>query len=161
MLVKGERCLRVVGHVKVQFLSYFALNTCLDFLVEIEDVIIARALSKGWVGNILMLKTEKQLRTSLHLQLNATGTEHFICRTDVELHIGDVEFLLIVMLYLTDLLLPVLMHDLTLRVFVILVLRQHIRRCDIGVTHLRADDIRAVFGLVFNGGTDIARVVKV
>ena len=160
-MVEGKRCLRVVTHIEVQLRTYLTLDARLDLLVEVEDVIVSRAYSKRRVRDILVLEAEEQLRASLHLQLYTARAEHFIRRTDVKLHIGDVEFLLVIMLHFADLLLPVFMHDLPLRKVVILLLRQHIRRRDIRVTHLRTDDIRARLGLVLNGGGDIIRILQI
>ena len=106
-----------------------------------------------------MLEAEQQLRASLHLQLHTARTEHLVRRTDVKLHIRDVELLLVIVLHFADLLLPVFMHDLPLRKVVILLLRQHVRRRDIGVPHSRADDIRAAFRLVFYGRGDIVWIL--
>ena len=97
----------------------------------------------------------------MHLELDTTRTEDLVCRTDVELHVGDVKFLLVVVLHLADLLLPVLMHDLPLGVFVVLVLRQHVRRGDVRVAYLCADDIRPAFRLVLHSSGDIIRVGQV
>ena len=108
-----------------------------------------------------MLEAEEQLRASLHLQLHTARTEYLIRRTDVKLHIGDVKLLLVVVLHFADLLLPVFMHDLPLRKVVILLLRQHVWRRDIRVTHLRPDDISARLRLVFYGRGDIIRVLQI
>ena len=51
-------------------------------------------------------------------------TEYFIGCNDVKLHIGDVEFLLVVMFYFAYFLLPVALHDLSLGVLVIFFLRE-------------------------------------
>ena len=93
--------------------------------------------------------------------MHTAGTEHFIGRTDVELHIGDIKFLLVVMLYLADFLLPIPVHQLPLRVLIILVLRQHIRRGHIRVADLRTDDIGTGLRLIFHGCGDIIRVLQV
>ena len=160
-MVETERRLGVITEVEVQSRTYLSLNARLDLLVEIEDVVVSRAQRKRRVRDILMFEAEEQLRTSLHLQLHTAGTEHFIGRTDVELHIGDIKFLLVVMLYLADFLLPIPVHQLPLRVLIILVLRQHIRRGDIRVADLRTDDIGTGLRLIFHGCGDIIRVLQV
>ena len=133
----------------------------LYLLVEIEDIVVARACSKRGVVDILVLETKEQLRRSLHLELHTAGTKDLVCRTDVELHIRDVELLLVVMLHLADLLLPVPVHQLALSVLVVLVLREHIRRSDVRVAHARAYDIGTRLGLVLDGRGDVRRVLKI
>ena len=160
-MVETERRLGVITEVEVQSRTYLSLNARLDLLVEIEDVVVSRAQRKRRVRDILMFEAEEQLRTSLHLQLHTAGTEHFIGRTDVELHVCDVKFLLVVMFYLSDLLLPIAVHQLPFCVLVIFVLRQHIRRGDICVAYLCANDVRARFRLIFHGCGDVTRVVEV
>ena len=108
-----------------------------------------------------MLEAEEQLCASLHLQLYAAGTEHFVCRTDIEFHIGDVKFLLVIMLYFAYFLLPVVVHDLPLGVLVVFLLGEHVRRSDVGIAHLGPDDVRARLRLVFNGRGDVIRILKV
>ena len=159
--VERERCLRVVTEVEVHFRTYLTLNARLDLLVKIEDVIVAGTGRQRGVVDILMLETEQQLGATLHLQLYTARAEHLICRADVELHIGDVELLLVIMLHLADLLLPVLMHQLPLGIMIVLLLRQHVRRGDVRVTYLRADDIRPALRLVLHRRGDVLRVRQV
>ena len=108
-----------------------------------------------------MLESEEQFRRTLHLELYATRAEHFIGRSDIELHIGDVEFRFVIMLDFSDFLLPVFMHDLSLGVLVIFLLREQVRRSDVRITHARANDVRTCLRLVLHGGGDIVRVVQV
>ena len=97
----------------------------------------------------------------MHLQLNTTRTEHFVRRADVKLHVCDVEFRLVVMFDLADFLLPVFMHDLALGELVVFVLRQHIRRGDVGVSDARVDDVCACLRLILHGGGDVIRILQV
>ena len=137
------------------------MDARLDLLVEIEDVVVARTYSKRRVRHILMLETEEQFRTSLHLQLYTARTEDFVCRTDVEFHIRDVKLLLIVMLHFTDFLLPVLVHDFSFGILVILLLREHVWRGHIGLSYARVQDICACLRLILNASGDIRRIVQV
>ena len=161
LLVEGERGLGVVAHVEVHLLAYFALDARLDLLVEIEDVIVPRTLCQGRVLDVLVLESEEQLRRTLHLQLHTAGTEELICRTDIELHVRDIEFLLVVMLHFAHFLLPVLVHDLPLGVFVVLVLCEHVRCRDVRVADTGMDDVRAGLRLVLHGRRDVIRVLQV
>ena len=71
-----------------------------------------------------MFESKEQFCRTLHFELHAAGTEYFIGCTDVEFHIGDVEFLLVVMFYFAYFLLPVALHDLSLGVLVVFFLRE-------------------------------------
>ena len=137
------------------------LHRTTSLLIEIEDVVVACACSKRRVGDILVFESEEQFSRTLHLELHTAGTEHFIGRTDVKLHIGDVEFRFVVMLYFAYLLLPVPMHELAFGITVVFLLRKHVRCCDIGITYLCADDIGARLGLVLYGRGDVGWVVEV
>ena len=161
LLVERERSLGVVTHVKIEFRTDFSLYAGLDLLVEIEDVVIARAYSKRRVGDVLVLESEEQLGASLHLQLHTARTEHFVRRTDIELHVGDVELGLVVMLHLAYFLLPVPVHDLPLGVMVIFVLRQHIRRRDVGLADACVQHVHTCLRLVFHGGGYITRILQI
>ena len=59
LLVKGERCLGVVGEVEVEFGSHLTLDAGLDLLVKIEDVVITRLERQGRVRDVLMLESEE------------------------------------------------------------------------------------------------------
>ena len=93
--------------------------------------------------------------------MSCTPTEHFVRRTDVELHVGDVELGLVVMLHLAYFLLPVMVHDLPLGIVVILLLGEHVRGCDVRVAQFGADNVRTCLRPVFNGCGDIIGVLKV
>ena len=65
------------------------------------------------------------------------------------------------MLHFADFLLPVAMHDLTLGILVVLLLGKHVRRSDIHVAHLGANDVGARFRLVLNGRSDVIRILEI
>ena len=130
-------------------------------LVKIEDVVIACLERQRRVRDILMLESEEQLRRTLHLKLHTSGTEDLIGRTDIELHIRDVKFLLVVMLHFAHFLLPVLVHDLPLGIVVVLLLGEHVRRGDIGVADACMEHVYTCLGLVFDGRGDIVRILQV
>ena len=161
LLVKGEGGFCVIGKVEVESRTHFTLDAGLYLLIEIEDVVVACACSKRRVGDILVFESEEQFSRTLHLELHTAGTEHFIGRTDVKLHIGDVEFRFVVMLHFAYLLLPVAVHELAFGITVVFLLREHVRRSDIGIAHLGADDIGARLGLVLYGRGDVGWVVEV
>ena len=161
LLVEGEGCLGVVGEVEVHFGTHFSLDAGLYLLVEVEDVVIARAQSERRVRYVLVLESEQQFGGPLHLKLYTTRAEHFVCRADVELHVGNVELGLVVMLHLAYLLLPITVHDLPLRILVVLLLREHVGCGNIGVADTCVQHVGACLGLVLNGCGDVIRVAKV
>ena len=141
LLVERERCLRVVRQVEIQLIAHLTVHAHLYLLVEIEDVVITSTLRKARIFNVLVLKSEEQFRRPLHLQLHTARSEHLVRRTDVELHVRDVELLLVVVLHLAYLLLPVLVHRLLLAVRRILLRRHQVRRRDIHIANLRVNHI--------------------
>ena len=108
-----------------------------------------------------MLEAKEQFGRSLHLELHTAGTEYLIRRTDVKLHVGDVELLLIVMLLLANLLLPVSMHQLLLRIGTILLGRHHIRRSDLGIAYLGAQHVHTALQIILHLRLDILRLLEV
>ena len=141
LLVERERCLRVVRQVEIQLIAHLAVHAHLYLLVEIEDVVITSTLRKARIFNVLVLKSEEQFRRPLHLQLHTARSEYLVCWTDVELHVRDVELLLVVVLHLAYLLLPVLVHRLLFAVRRILLRRHQVRRRDIHIAYLRVNHI--------------------
>ena len=108
-----------------------------------------------------MFESEQQFGTTLHLELYTARAEHFVGRTDVKLHIRDVKFRLVVMLNFADFLLPVAVHDLPLRILVIFLLREHVRRRNVRLAYARTKNVRACLRLILNGGGDVLRIVQV
>ena len=94
----------------------------------------------------------------MHLQLHTARTEHFVCRTDVKLHIRDIELTLVAVLNLADLLLPVAVHLLAFAVTQILLLVKQIRRGYIHIADLRVNDVIPVIRIVLYRGR--LRVLK-
>ena len=109
-MVERETCLRVIIECKVKPSADFTIDIHLNLLVKVKDIIIARFERQTWVIDELVLKTKKQLGTSLQLQLNTARTKYFIGWTDIELHVRDVELLFVIVLDLADFLLPVAVH---------------------------------------------------
>ena len=108
-----------------------------------------------------MFESEQQFGTSLHFQLHTARTEYFIGGTDVELHVGDIEFLLVVVLNFAYFLLPVPVHDLALVVGIVFLLRQHVRCGDIRVADACVHHISARLRVVLHGSNDVARVLQI
>ena len=94
----------------------------------------------------------------MHLQLHTTGTEHFVRRTDVKLHIRDIELTLVAVLNFADLLLPVTVHLLAFAVTQVFLLVKQIRRGYIYIANLRVNDVIPVIRIVLHGGR--LRVLK-
>ena len=161
LLVERERCLRVVRQVEIQLIAHLTVHAHLYLLIEIEDVVITSTLRKARIFNVLVLKSEEQFRRPLHLQLHPARSEYLVRRTDVELHIGDVELLLVVVLHLAYLLLPVLVHRLLLAVRRILLRRHQVRRRDIHIANLRVNHIVARVRLILHLRLHIRGVAQV
>ena len=108
-----------------------------------------------------MLKSEEQFRRPLHLQLHTARTEDLVRRTDIEFHIGDVEFLFVVVLHLADFLLPIGVHQFLLRVGLVFGIGHQIRRCHIHITYFGMNNIIPCIRLIINGCGDISRSIQV
>ena len=90
--VKGGVC--VVTQVEVHLVADLGVHRQVYFLVEIEAGGFAVALRKRWVVGELVVVADFQLCGALGLQLNTARTENLLCRTEVEMHVREVKFLL-------------------------------------------------------------------
>ena len=160
-MVKGEGSFGVVAHVQVQLIAHLTIDIHLNLLVEIKDVVVSRAFCQRWVIHILMLETKEQLCRTLHFQSHTTRAKHFICRTDIELHIRNVEFALIVMLYFTDLRLPILSHLFAFAVGAILVHGHHIWCSNVHISDARVHDVVARYWVILHVGGHVVWVLKI
>ena len=91
----------------------------------------------------------------MHLQLHTARTEYLICRTDVKLHVSDVELLLVVMFHLTDLLLPIALHQLPFCIGFVFLRRHHIGRSDFRIAYLGMQYIHAGSQIILHLRFDI------
>ena len=110
---------------------------------------------------MLMLKAQSQFCRPLQLELYAARAKDFVGCTDIELHIGDVEFLLVVMFYGRDFLLPILLHSLLLCVLVVFFSRHEIGRSDIHIADFGVDNVIACSGLVFYFGFYVIGILQI
>ena len=97
-----------------------------------------------------MLKSQSELGRSLQLELYATRTKNFVGCSDIELHIGDVEFLFVIMLHTRYFLLPILLHCLLLGILVVFFGSHEIGGSDIHIADFGVDNVIACSGLIFH-----------
>ncbi len=160
LLIERETGFGIVIEVEIQFIAHLAIDIDLYLLIEIEDVVVAGTDGKTRVAYILVLEAEEQLGRTLHLELHAAGAKDLVGRTDIEFHIGDVEFLLVVMLYLAYLLLPVAVHHLLLDIGTIFLGRHEVRRSNVRITYTGVHYIAARSRVVGNLRHDITRCLE-
>ena len=108
-----------------------------------------------------MFETKQQLRRTLQFQLYAARAKQLICWTDIKFHIGDIEFTLIIMLHLFDLLLPILAHLLTFRIGTIFFRSHHIWCGYIHITHTGTNYIAVIHRIVLDRSFHIIRILKI
>ena len=159
--VEVERRLGVVVQVEIDLIAHFTIDAYLNLVVENQMAVVAGALGQGGVVDELLLPAEAYLSRSLHLELHTAGAEDLVRRTDIELHVGDVELLLVVVLHLADFLLPVLAHRLLFAVGHVLCLGHHKRRGYLHVTYLCADDVAVGSGVEIGDRLYVLRVTEV
>ena len=160
LLVERERSLRVIVKVEIQARSHLTVHVHLNLLVKVKDIIIPRFLRQRRVIDILMLKAKQQLRTSLQFQLHATRTEHFIRRTDIELHVRNIEFPLVIMFDFAYFLLPVTVHQLAFGIVLIFLFIKQIRCRNIRVAYLCVNDISTCHRVIHHFRLHVAQALS-
>ena len=160
-MVKGEGSFGVVAHVQVQLIAHLTIDIHLDLLVEIKDVVVSRAFGQRRVIHILVLKAEEQLSRTLHFQAHATRAKHFVCWTDIELHVRNIEFAFVIVLHFANLRLPVLSHLFAFAISAILVHGHHVGRRNIHVANTRVHDIVARHWVILHVGGHVVGILQI
>ena len=140
--VEVERSIGVVVEVHVHLVAHTSVQTHVYLLVEVHRGGLAVAHGQRRVVDALHRGTELQLGSTLRLDAHTARTEYLLSRSEVEVHVGEVELLLALSLvYLVVLLAEELVHHAALAPLAILLLRHHERGVDVRVGYLRADDV--------------------
>ena len=148
----GKGSLRIVVEFEIQFGADFSRHINLYFLIKVKDVIIAASKRQRGIIDILVVKGKHQFRRTLQFKLHAPGTKDPVGRPDIELHVCNVELALIIMVHFGDFLLPIVMHNLLLRVASILLTIHNNRGSHINIPYLGVQDIVSCSGIVLHGG---------
>ena len=94
LLVEVKGSLGVIVQVQINLVAHLAVHREIDFLVEVKAERLSAAGGQSWVVHPLHVGTHFQFGTSLSLQLHAARSENLLGRTQVEVHVGEVELVL-------------------------------------------------------------------
>ena len=146
--IEVEGGVGVVVEVHVHLVAHLAVHVEVDLLVEVHRGGLAVADGQRGVVDVLERGAELELGGSLRLDAHAARTEDLLGRSQVEVHVGEVELLLALRLYhLLVLAAPEVAHELALAPLEVLAEVHHDGGAHIGAANLVADDV-AVDGVV-------------
>ena len=152
----------VVVERHVDLIAHLTRHIDIDFLVEVDGLGLTVALRQRGVVDTLEVGTQLQFGSTLRLDAHTTRAENLLGRTEVEVHIGKVELLLALVGYVLGILLAE--EALTLLALtplaILLGSHQH-RSVQIGVAHLRAQDVDVQRVVILHLRLDILREVQV
>ena len=113
MGVEVEGGLGVVVEVEVHLIAHLAVEGEVDVFVKVKSEHLAVALRECGVVHKFQVAADFQFRASLGFYTHASGSEDLLCRTEVEVHVGEVElFLAGIGGFFRVLLLEILLHRL-------------------------------------------------
>ena len=138
----------VVIQVEIHLVANLTVQIQINLLIEVHHRGLSVADRQRRVVDILLVDTKLQFGRTLRLHPDAARTEDFLSRSQVEVHIGEIEFLLALSLVYLVVLLPV--ESVSLVQFSpceIFRRSEHDRSREPGVAHLVADDV-SVDGIV-------------
>ena len=137
--VEAEGRFGVVIEVHLHLVTDFALYAEVDGFVEIKSEGLALSDGQAWVVDAFHVGTDFQAGASLCLDLHAARSEYFFGRSEVEVHVGEVECLLVTVLVFLGVLLAVEgPHGLLQTPFVVFFGRHQEGGVQIVVANLRA-----------------------
>ena len=84
----------VVVEVHVHLVAHLSVDVEVDLLIKLHHRGLAVADGQRGVVHTLLVDAKLQLGSSLRAHSDASGTEDFLGRSQVEVHVGEVKFLL-------------------------------------------------------------------
>ena len=163
MGVEVEGRLGVVVEVKVDLVAHFAGDAEIYLFVEVESEHFPVSLGQRGVVHLAHVGADFQFGGTLRLDLYAAGAEYLFRRTEVELHVGEVELVLafgVVVLFL--ILLPVVgLHRAAHTPLLIFLLAQVEGGFEKGFAQLGAHLVRAGRFVVVHFRLQVLRVLEV
>ena len=154
--VEVERGVGVVGHVELHLVAHRGVDVGLDFLVEVEESLAAVAQREGGIVGLVALYAERELRRTGGGETHAAGAEHLVQRAQGEVHVQDVEGLLLLLLVALGVApAEVTVHLLAVDHGVVLLRGHEVRGHNLAVADLCADYVHAEPRVVFGGGLDV------
>ena len=160
--VEVERGVGVVVQVHVDFVAYAAVHAHVDFLFEIESEGLPAVFREARVVRLLQVTPDFQFGGTLGFDTHATGTEYFLGRSQVELHVREVEFVFAFILESFAVLLPVVVLQGLLQAPFLIFFRRHQQRgVQVTVAHFGTDGVIACRRVVNGIRFQIVRVFQV
>ena len=110
LAVEIEGGVGVVGHVELHLVAYGGRDVGLYLLVEVEVCLAARGEGEGGIVGLVGLDSHAELHAALRGEADSAGAEDFLQRAQGEVHVEDVERLLVLFLEGLGVALPEVLH---------------------------------------------------
>ena len=144
MGVEVERSVGVVVEVHVHLVAHTTVDVDVYLLVKVHGRSLTVAYRKRRIVDVLHRGSELQLGCTLCTYAHTAGTEYLLSRTQVEVHVAEVELLLALgLIYLVVLLAEEVAHKLALAPLHILLSGHHHGSSNIRSAYLLTDYILA------------------
>ena len=160
--VEVHRGLGVVVEVHVHLVAHLSVDAQVDFLVEVHRGGLAVSDGQRGILNVLQRGAKLQFGRSLRLDSHTARTENLLSRTQLEMHVGEVElFLALCLIDFIVLRAEILAHVLLSGVVHVLLGSHHDGRGEPRVAHLLTDDIAVDGVVVFHLLLHVLRPIQV
>ena len=160
--VEVESGVGVVVQVHVHLVTYLTIDVQVDFLVEVDGLGPSVSLWQRGVIDVLEVGSQLQLRRTLRLDAHTAGAEYLLGRSQVEVHIREVELVLALGSHVLRILLAEETPQLSFLAPCAVFLGSHQHRSiQVVVAYLRTDDIHSRRVIILHLLPDILREVEV
>ena len=160
--VEIEGSVGIVVQRHVHLVAHLTRHVQVDLLVEVDGFGITVGLGQRGVVDALQRATQLQLGRSLRLDAHTTRAEYLLGRSQVEVHVGKVEFLLAFIGYILGVFLAEEALQLAFLAPCPIFLRSHQHGgIQVRVAYLRANHIHARRVVILHLLTDILRQPQV
>ena len=160
--VEVESGLGIVGKVHVYLIPHFSVEAQVYFLVEIKAEDLAVALAEAGVVGDAGVRTDLEFGRALGLHAHAARAEDFVHRSEVKLHVGEVETLLALGFKLLGIAVAVVGAHRTLHLDALVFFpRKGKGRFEVFVAQLRAPEVAACLFVILPARRDVFGVAQV
>ena len=160
--IEIESGIGIVVQAHINFIAYLTCHVQIDFFVKVNSLRLTVSFRQRGVIDVLEIGTKLKFCCSLSLDANTTRTKDLFCRTQVEVHIGEVELLLTLGSHVLNILLTEELVELALFTPAAILVRGHQHRSvEIAVANLGAYQIHTCRVIVFRLLFDVLRKMQV
>ena len=160
--VEIEGCIGVVRHVEFQLIAHRRIDSCLNFLVEVEVGFATCACRECRVVGLVRLYAHLHLYATLRLELHPTRSEHLFQRSERELHVENIKLVFALILVEFGILLAIVFHHRLANFFaVVFVSREDKRRNYFALADACSHDVAPGRRVVYRLRLDVRRVAQV